>query len=203
MMSGLAFFSSCEMFQRAGQIKTPSGTVIGVPEAGKPATLNSDTKVDTITLPAGTNVTTVKESALASIPATDTTPAQPARPARETTTFTLWKDAKWEKTQTEVAASTGTIDTDVAKHKIDTQAAQPLLYAALASLVAAGFFVYRAYPTPAIICGGASVVFFLAWKASGLPDYFWAIGAIALAAAAFLYIGHNRGLTENENAKAH
>jgi hypothetical protein len=193
ILAVLALTPSCALFKKAGSIITPQGTVIGVKDAGKPATLASEGSVATLTLPAGTNVTTVKESALAGILASDSSPAIPPKPEREVTTFVLPSEAKWVKTETKLSANTGTVDTSIAEHKIDVQAAQPLLYAALLSLVAAGFFVYRAYPTPALICGGASAVFLLAWKAAGAPSWLWAVGAVALAGAAFLFIGHERG----------
>ena len=192
---GLTLFTpGCALLRTYGIIKSPSVTVVGVKDAGKPATLASDVKVDTMTIPAGTTVTTTKVESVASTPATSTTSAIPFQPAKEITTFTVPKEVKWDKTTTSISANTGTVDTSIAEHKIDVAASQPLLYAAIVSALAAGFFIYRAYPTPAFICGASSVAFLMAWKMTGMPDWMWAIGAAGLAAAVFLYLGHERGL---------
>lgn len=191
--------AGCSLVKVPGSIKLPVGlhdspaTVVGVQNAGQPATLASNEEVATLTLPKGTIVTTALERASVGIPATPSNPGIPPTPQKETISFVLPEESKWVKTNTTLSANTGTVDTSIATHKIDVQAAQPLLYAAILSGVAAGFFVYRAYPTPALICGGASVVFLIAWKAAEAPPWLWAVGACGIAGAVALYIGHNRG----------
>lgn len=192
--------SSCIPFQEKGTISTPSGSVSATKDAGKPATLDTNTKTEEITLPPHSVVTTTKLAASPAFAKTDLTPAVAAQPEREITVVTIPSEAKWQKISTQLSANTGTTDTSIAKAKIDAEESRILLYASIASAVAAGFFVYRAYPTPAISCGTGSVVFFLAWKMTGLPDWFWAIGALGIAGAIFLYIGHERGLNSNKNA---
>lgn len=200
ILAGLVFLmSGCSLFQRAMSIVTPQGSVIGSKDAGKPATLDSNTKTDSITIPAGTTVSVTKEQAIPAIPKTDTSPGQEARPAREITTFTLPKDVKWEKAEYAMVANTGTPDVSIAKKKIEAAESRILLYVSISAMIAAGFFIYTRYPTPAYISGGASLVLFAAWKLSDLPDWFWVVGIVALAAAAFLYIGHERGLKTTQN----
>lgn len=182
-----AMLSGCSFLQSHGLIKSGNVTVAGVKDAGKPATLATDEKRESIPIPAGSTVT-VKET-----PAVAATATTPYRPAEKITEFRFNGSTEWQKFEGYVLANTGTVDTSVAEKRIDAQESRPLLYAAILSALAAGFFVYRAYPTAAFICAGAAVVFMVAWKASGLPEWFWAVGAIALAAAAFLYIGHERG----------
>ena len=104
ILAVLALTPSCALFKKAGSIVTPQGEVIGVKDAGNPATLASEGSVATLTLPAGTNVTTVKETALAGIPATTSSPAVAPRPEKETTTFVLPSEAKWVKTETKLSA---------------------------------------------------------------------------------------------------
>lgn len=176
------------------KIHVGDATVSAPKDAGTPAVLETRAAGETLALPAGSAVTVTKTEPIAAIAATPNAPAVAAQPAKEVTEVHLTAPTVWQKTANTVSASTGTIDQTIAAKRIDAEESRPLLYAALASLVAAGFFIWRAYPTPALICAGAAVVFFIAWKVSGVPDWLWAAGAIALAAAGFLYIGHEKGL---------
>ncbi len=184
--------TGCSYFQKHGAIKSGDVSVVGVPDAGKSATLNTSQAGSVLPLPEGTTFTMTKFEA---IPATLGPNGHPAIPARTVTEITLTKPTELRTTESHVQADTGTIDTSVAQHKQDLAASAPLLYAAILAGVAAVFFLYRAYPTPAAICGGASIVFMVAWKVAGAPVWLWVVGAIALAGAAFLYIGHERGLS--------
>ena len=141
-------------------------------------------------LPEGSKVTVTKYEAVAA------TEKAPAQPAREVTEIQPNGPTEFHKTESRTDASTGTIDTSVRKHEIDAAEGRPLLYASIIAALAAGFFVYRAYPTPAICCGAASIVFFMAWKVSGLPSWFYAVGIAALVGGGALWLGHNRGLYE-------
>jgi hypothetical protein len=89
-------------------------------------------------------------------------------------------------------ASTGTIDTEVAKHRIDSQAKQPFLFASIASIGAVVFFMWRGYPTGAMLAGLAGVIFFLFWKLSDLPSWFWVVGLATVVGATFLFLGYER-----------
>lgn len=190
----------CSCHQR-GSINLPNGIeVLGVKDAGKPATLASSDRGESLPIPAGSTVTVTKSEALPATPAYKDIPAQKAEPAKEVTAVILAKDTVWQKKETSVSANTGTVDTSIREHQIDAEESRPLLYAAIGCALLAGYFLYRLYPTPAYICGGASGVFIIAWKATNLPAYFWVIGAVAAGGAIFLYIGHEKGLANAPKA---
>ncbi len=163
------------------------GSVVGVPDAGKAASLATDAKWEEMTLPKGSSLTLTKFGAVAA------TPDKPAQPAREVTEVKLSEPTAWKKTENVFQADTGTVDTSIAKHRIDVASSAPLLYGALAAALAAGVFLWMKYPTPAFICAGAAVVLFIAWKVAEAPAWLWAIGLAGIAAAVFLYLGHERG----------
>lgn len=188
---GLAL-SGCALWQK-GKIKAHGITVAGVPDAGKAATLDSDTSVASLPIPAGSTLTLTKFEAMRATPATETTPEVKAQPAREVTEIVLSKPTEWRKNETRVHADTGTADTSIAQHRIDVAENRYLLFAALGASVAAGFFLYIKYPTPAMICASASIVFFLAWKLSDLPSWFYVVGVAALVGAFALWRGHEKG----------
>ena len=121
-------------------------------------------------------------------------PATPTTPAYKVTELHFTSPTEWQKFDTTTQASTGKIDTSVAEKRIEVAAAQPLLYAAILAGLGAVLFVYLSYPTPALLCGAASALFFLSWKLSDLPPWVYLLGVGALAGGAFLYFGHEKGL---------
>lgn len=193
LLSAILCLSGC--FSRQGSINTPFGSVVAVKDAGKPATFDSGTKGESIQIPEGTKMVVTKVEAT---PATQTTPYLPAVEKFE---FTMPKATEWRRSESTTKASTGTADTTVATKRIEAEESRPLLYAALAAMVGVGIFMWLKYPTPAYICGGASVVFFLAWKLSGLPDWFYMIGIGGLVAAAAIWLGHEKGEKHNQQPK--
>lgn len=180
-------------FHQRGSIQTPQGTVVGLTDAGKPATMATETKGESLPIAAGSRLVVTKSEALPAIPATKDTAAIPAQPAKEVTELLLSKDTVWAKTANSVKADTGTVDTSIRQHEIDVSAAQPLLYAALLSMIGVGVGIWLKYPTVSYICGASSVVFFLAWKVSGMPPWFYAVGIAGLVGAGALWLGHRRG----------
>lgn len=190
--------SGCAMLPK-GRIKA-NGVTVQSPKDGNNANLTQENATGVLTLPAGSKVTTVKWEAVAWQPAINGRPEVQAQPAREETTVVLSADATWQKDERKIAANTGTIDTTVAMRRIDIESAKPLLYASIIAAIIAAVFVYIKYPTPALIFGGVSVIFFLAWKVSGLPSWFWVIGVFGAGAGLFLWFGHRRG--ENDGVKA-
>ena len=170
-----------------GRITAGAATVIGVQDAGKPATLATGETKQEVTLPANSPVSVTRIEA---VPATDKPPFQPAR---EVFAFTPTKPTQWQATTNTLQADTGTVDTTIAMHKINAAENRNLLWASLGAALLAGVAVWFKYPTPALICGAASAVFFLAWKLAELPSWFWVIGVAAVVAAIFLYIGHEKG----------
>jgi hypothetical protein len=192
--AALIFLTGCAWFGGAGKLKIGDNSVTPVANAGKPATLATFNAGEYLPLSAGSRFTITRYKAVAGQPATKDTPAIAPQPEREVTEIVPASDTQWQKTEASVKADSGAIDQSVALKKVEVGESRPLLYASILSALAAGFFVYRAYPTPALACGGASVVFFLAWKISGIPDWFYAVGVACLVGGAALYLGHERGL---------
>ncbi len=84
-------------------------------------------------------------------------------------------------------------DQTVALKKLDNEDKRPLLYCSIGAAVLAVASLYFRYPGPAALCGAASAGFFAAWRLSDLPSWFWAVALAAVAVAAGLYLGHERG----------
>ncbi len=183
------------MFQGRGTIRSGDASVIGVPDAGKPATLESAQTKSGVTIPKDTPVSITRYEA---VPATDKTPFQPAR---EEVRFVPTFDTRLESVSATMSANTGTVDTTVALKKVQVSARAPLLYAAFAAAALAAFFVYIQYPTPAMLAGGAAVIFFLAWKLSELPEWVWALGLVSAVAGVVMWRAHERGLKTIEVGK--
>ncbi len=182
----------CHFFQK-GVIRSGTTTVIGQPDAGKPASLAESHSDGALALPAGSRLVVTKWEPVPWVPAVDGRPEVKAEPAKEVTEVILAKDSMWHRSETRVQADTGTVDTSIAKARIAATENRYLLFASLGAAIAAGLFLYIKYPTPALICGAASIVFFLAWKLSDLPSWFYVVGVAALAGAFALWRGHERG----------
>lgn len=186
----------CALFNRGGAIKSGGVTVQAQPDAGKPATLATAEAGTSMAIPAGSVVRVTQ---------TEAQPATKDRPATPSTTVTeIVPSAHTEIRHTEktVKADSGTVDTSIAMKKIDAAESRVLLYAALACVVAAGFFIWAQYPTPAMACGAGAIIFFLSWKLSDLPEWFYVAGAVVVAAGVAIYFGHKRGLYEPVPKKA-
>lgn len=193
LVAATLILCGCTWFRPVPSIKADGASVVGVKDAGKPATLNTVKAGEIAVIPAGSTITVTETPAQPAKPATATEPASPAVPAQRITEIKPSEPMEWTRTETTMNANTGTVDTSVAQKRIDSEESRPLLYASIAAALAAALFVYLAYPTPAMACGIASVVFFMAWKVSGLPSWFWAVGLLACGVGAALYLGHERG----------
>ena len=180
----LCLLSGCSLFNRGGKISTGGVTVTAQPDAGKPATLSTAEAGTSMAIPAGSTIKVTQTEATPSAPATTVTEIVPSAPT------------EIRHTEKKVNADSGTVDTSVALKKIEAAESRVLLYVAIGAALLGGFFVWAQYPTPAIACGVASAAFFMAWKLSDLPDWFWAVGAVAIAAGIAIYLGHKRGLYE-------
>lgn len=182
--------AGCSLFRQGGAIKGDGVTVHAQPDAGKPATLVTAETGTAMGIPAGSVIKVTQTDAQ---PATKDKPAIPATTVTEIVPSAPTEIRRTEKT---VNADSGTVDTSVALKKIEAAESRVLLYVSIACALAAGFFVWASYPTPAIACGIASAVFFMSWKLSDLPDWFYVLGAVAVAAGIAIYLGHKRGLYE-------
>lgn len=184
----------CSFLQRHGFIKAGNVVVEGFKDAGKPATLATSEAGSVMALPEGTTFVQTKFEATPFLMGANGQVSQAAQPARTVTEVHLTKPSELRTTESKVDANTGTVDTTLASHKADLAASEPLLYAAIVSGIAAMACLYFKYPTPAAMCGGAMLVFLVAWKVSSAPPWLWALGLVGLAAAAALWVGHERGL---------
>jgi hypothetical protein len=160
-------------------------TVTAPRDTGKPGTVETQTDETRMKVPAGSTVT---ETAVTAQPATDTTPARPAYTVRE---IKLVSDTEWVDRAQRIAASTGTVDTSVAKHRIDMAEARWLLIGGLLAVV--GGFVVRsllpAWPglsNGLILGGGVSLA---AWKLSAIPPW---LGLVVVGVFAVLALGYKK-----------
>lgn len=200
LVAALTFlFSGCALTK--GRIKGHGVTVQG-PKDGNNVSLAQEQSTGVLPLPAGSTVTVTKFGAVAWEPAINGRPEVRAQPAREVTEVTLSRDTTWRKDETKIAADTGVVDQTVALKRIQAGENRYLLFAAIGAAVAALLFVYIKYPTPALMCGAASVVFFLAWKLADLPDWFYLVGIVGAAGAVFLWRGYERKENEERDRAA-
>lgn len=166
-------------------IKTPLGRVTAPKDAGTPAKLVSEGVTTTVPIPAETKVTVTETEAQ---PATATAPAVPALRVTE---WSFTKPTVFEQVASKLDASTGTIDTSVAKHRIDAAQRIWFLWAGIGGLFA-GVVLRSALPAwPALsnglmLAGGLSIG---AWKLDEIPT--WVIVTVLLVVGA-LALGYKR-----------
>jgi hypothetical protein len=143
--------------------------------AGEPATLHSNEALTSIEVEKGTKMT---------LPIVVN--------GTETTATIELPPLKLSKRELVTSASASAPDKTLALREIEVTAARPMLYAALGCVAAAIFFVWRAFPTPAMLAGAGAVIFFLAWKISALPSWFFAVGLVAVSAGVAIFWGYQR-----------
>lgn len=167
------------------RIKADGVTVQGVRDAGKPATVAKSEAGVAVALPEGSKVTVTKYEAVA---ATDKAPAQPAK---EVTEIQPNGPSEFHKTESRTDASTGTIDTSVATHKIDVAERRWLLWAAIGCGIG-GVVVRSLVPAwPSLSNGllmGAALAF-AAWKLADIPEWIW---LVALGIVGAMSLGYKR-----------
>jgi hypothetical protein len=165
------------------RIQWGKATVEAPKDAGTPAQLKSGEVKTGFRIPAKSRMTVEKTEA---VPATAETPA---RPAVEVTTFDFSEPTQFEQIANTMQASTGTVDTSVAKKRIETESKAPLLYAAIGAALAAVVAMVLKWPSVALLCGIGSGAFFAAWRLADIP---WWAGLIALTAGGALMLGYKR-----------
>lgn len=182
---------------RNPSIKTGDTTVTGPRDAGQPAKVNTAKTGETVTLPEGSTIkvtTTEAAPAQPAAPATDENPAMPAQPATPKVTVTEIVPAgpvEWQRTETTVQADTGTVDTSVARHRIEVAERRWLLWAAIGCGVG-GIIIRSMLPAWPALSNGlllAAVLAGLAWKLADIPSWIW---LLALGAVALLILGYKR-----------
>ena len=143
-----------------------------------------------------------KREAVPAVPATASDPGRPEDPAVVTYEFTPTAPTEIRTEETRTQASSGTVDTSVAKMEIKQKSKDKLLWFAAIAVVGALFFVWRGYPTGIYLCGIAAAIFFALWQISNLPDWMQFVGFGAVAGAVGIYFGYERKEKEHkENAQ--
>jgi hypothetical protein len=182
------FLAGCST---VGKIKSKTLTVLGVESAGKGATLDENHETAVLPLPAGTRAVMTSFPATAGVPATETSPAIAPQPGRTVTEFVFDKPTEWRKTGTYIRADTGTVDTTVARHRIDVAERRWLLWVAIGCGIA-GLVMRSTLPQWPSISNGlllGAVAAGLAWKLAEVPAWLW-LGILALVT--ILVLGYKR-----------
>lgn len=161
-------------------IKSGEVSVTGTKDAGTPATLNTLNAGEDIKLKAGSKVIITRYKGVAAKPATADSPAVAAQPEREVTEIIPAGDTQWQRTEARVSADTGTVDTSVRKSQIEAEERRPLLYAAIAAVVAGLGFMYVRFQALAVMCFIGAGAFFCAWKMAEISPW---VGGLFLVAA--------------------
>lgn len=151
------------------------GLTVQAPQYGESASLDTERTTTKATIPAGTVY-------------------------RSQCNPPYYKDHQWvfpspfeiamESTRT--IANTGTINTKVAEKEVDAKAKQPFLHGVMAAIALGVIFVWRGYPTPAILCGVAAAILFACWRLADLPTWVWGVSVAVVALSAGIYFGYER-----------
>lgn len=190
----------CKMFTKQPNIRSGSVLVTAPLDAGKPASLAESTDTASLPLPAGSRLTLTKVEATKAIPATDTSPAIPYAPAKEITEVQLSGDTEYRRTAKAIDAQTGTVDTSIAKHRIDVASRQWLLWAAIACGVG-GLVIRSTMPAWPSLSNGllmGAVAAGLAWKMAEVPAWLW---LCILGFAGVLVLGYKRREKDEKEEK--
>lgn len=173
----LFLLSGCALGR--GTIRHAGTKIVGVPDAGKPATLESGETVRSIPIPAKSTVEITR------------TAATDSAPAVESTQFTFSEPSEYQETSSRVDASTGTVDTTVRRHQIDAQERRWLLWCAIGGAVVgvAARALLSAWPTISNGAFGFAALAFAAWKFSEIPA--WVVFSVVVVAAS-LVLGYKR-----------
>jgi hypothetical protein len=166
--------------------------VIAPRDAGSPATLAQNEGKSTLVIPAETKVVSTETYP---VPATATTPYVPRQ---ITTEWSFSKPTSFEMWSKDAQASTGTIDTTVAKHRIDVADRSKLLWIAIGCGVA-GIIVRSLLPAWPALSNGlliAAPCAFAAWKFSDVPSWLW---AIILGIVGFMALGYKKAEWDKNN----
>lgn len=161
------------------RISLPGGAqVVGNRDAGTPAKLTSGEVKSGFRVPAKSRLTVTHTKAQ---PATADAPAQPER---EVSVWEFAEPTAFEQVASTLSADTGTIDTTVARHRIDVAERRWLLWAAIGCGVAGVLALQLASAWPSLGRGllAAAACAFAAWKLAAVPAWLWLalLGAVVL-----------------------
>lgn len=177
--------AGCSVFRGIPAIRVGENSVQGPKDAGKPATLNESKAGESVVIPAGSKVVVTETAAVAA------TEKEPAKPAVKVTEVVPSEPMKWEKQETKVEANTGTVDTSIAKKRIEAEESRWLLWAAIGCGIG-GLIVRSMLPAWPALSNGllvGAVFAFASWKLAEVPAWIWAavIGGVLL-----LVLGYKR-----------
>jgi hypothetical protein len=166
-------------------ITVGNARVLGPKEAGKPATLETSKAGESVTVPKGSKIVVTETAAL---PATE---KAPAKPAVKVTEIVPSAPMVWEKQAEAVTANTGTVDTSIAKARIEVEERRPLLYVAIGLGVLGVVLrvVLKEWPSLGNGCLLGAVLAGVAWKVSAVPP--WVVGVVVVAFGA-IALGYKR-----------
>jgi hypothetical protein len=163
--------SGCSIFPP--KVKLPGvGSVSAFKDAGTPATMAEGTDRTGMRIPANSKVTVEKREAL---PSTGF-----VAPAATFYTFELPEPTDFMSEVRRIQASTGTVDTSLASKRIDAEERRPLLYCAIAAVVAGLGFMYVRFQAIAVMSFMAAGAFFIAWRMAEISGW---VGGLFLVAA--------------------
>ena len=180
---------ACFSFMASGcsrlpKINLPGGaSVIGNRDAGTPATLSEGTERTEFRIPANSKVTLKRSAPL---------PTEGyVLPEITTMEFVLPEPMDFTAEAKQIQASTGTIDTSIAKERIAVAERRWLLFTAIGCGIA-GLIARSLVPAWPAISNGllmAAVFAGLAWKMAEIPAWLW---GVVLIGVAILVAGYKR-----------
>jgi hypothetical protein len=173
LYASILLFCGCKTMEKSARITTREGIKIEAADnAASPTTIERSEKKTEVKVGAGTKATT---------------PTGTIEYPAITATIV-------EHVVNAAASHPKAPDKSVEMFNAKAGESRPLLYASMVSVVLGVIAIAIGYTKMvATICFLASAAFFAAWKVSNLPDWFWAVGAVLLAAAVFTVFGHEKG----------
>lgn len=153
------------------QIITKAGAVIGVPDAGKPATLTSGESRTGFRVPANSRLTVTK------------TEAAPDAPAREVSVWEFSAPTQFEQVSSSILANTGTVDTVVATRRIDAEERRWLLWAGIGAVLVGIVLManpYVRWPLGGALIAGAGGLFIFAHQTPAVFTVAVCVGVLAV-----------------------
>lgn len=177
--------AGCSASRGGPAIRVGENSVSRPKDAGKPATLNETKAGESVIIPAGSKVVVTETAAVAA------TEKEPAKPAVKVTEVVPAEPMVWEKQETKVEANTGTVDTSIAKARIEAEERKPLLWVAIGCVVVGVLVrvVLKEWPSLGNGLLLAGVVAGVAWKVSAIPA--WVVGVVVVVFGA-VALGYKR-----------
>jgi hypothetical protein len=165
------------------KIKMPGvGTVQAFKDAGTPATIAEGTERTGFRVPAKSKMTVTRRDALPS--------EGVLLPAETSWTFELPEATDFMSEVRQIQASTGTVDTSVAKRRADNEERRIILFAAIAAGIATIASV-KFWPSISMLLGALTLGLVILWQAASWPAWAWALVGLPLAAAG-IWWGYSR-----------